>query len=122
MSYCYSGCVCPSFVNFLHMNEHTFNIIKEILGSMACIISAFLFIPSIVHMFIKGNTENFSITFLIIFFMGCVFWLMYAIMIFSIQTILLEIFLIINLCIISVYKRVLYYKKKRLPTPVQEEA
>lgn len=116
MSYCYSGCICHSFVNVLHVNEYTFNIIKEVVGTIACIISAFLFIPSIVRMFIKGNTENFSVEFLIIFFTGCIFWLMYAIMILSIQTILLEIFLIINLCIISVYKGILYYKKQR-PIP-----
>ena len=118
MTYCSSSCVCSDLNTRLNLiDPEIYTIIKETMGILSAITSAVLFIPDVIITYRTRGEKSHNFNFLFIFLIGAIFWLIYGILIYSISTIILEIFLIINILIISFIKcanKYIKYKKQEL--------
>ena len=91
------SCVCYNFNLDKLFSAETFIIVREIMGILAALTSAILFIPDMIITCKTKGEKAHNFVFLLLFLLGSLFWLIYGILIFSISTIMLEIFLIINI-------------------------
>ena len=115
MSYCASSCVCRD-VNILinSISEENYNIIKEIFGWLACISSSIMFIPDIIFAIKTKGGKTITFKFMILFIISCIFWLIYGVLINSLSTIILELFLLCNALLMSILRCKYFYKKHQL--------
>jgi len=123
MSFCASACICNDLHNYItFMDYKTFTIIKEVVGVAASLSSAVIFIPNIIETCHTRGEKTIPLNFMFLFMIQSTLWLMYGILIFSIPTVLLELFLIGNIFIMFFFK-LIYMRKVRLEeielTPVE---
>jgi len=117
MSYCASACICSDLnTKYPFMGTENFIIIKETLGALAGVFSAIMFFPYVISTCKSRGKESISLNFIILTTASTFFWLLYGITIFSISTVILELFVLLNLAGISIMKFIAFYKKKRIET------
>ena len=118
MSFCASACICDDLHKYLpDMDHYTFTILKELAGGLASFSSAIMFIPNIIETCKTYGEKTIPLNFMFLYFIQCLFWLLYGVLIFSIPTILLELFLIGNVFFMFCYRmRYLRKQKKELET------
>ena len=117
MSYCASSCICSDLnTRYPFMNTINFMIIKETLGALAGTFSGIMFIPYVISTCKSRGKESISLNFIVLTYTATFFWLLYGITIFSISTIILEVFVSLNLTIISIMKFIAFYKKRKETT------
>jgi len=115
MSYCASSCVCRD-VNILinSISEENYNIVKEIFGWLACVSSSIMFIPDIIYAIKTKGEKTITFKFMILFIISCIFWLIYGVLIKSLSTIILELFLLSNALLMSILRCIYFYRKHQL--------
>uniref|UniRef100_A0A6C0B660 PQ loop repeat protein n=1 Tax=viral metagenome TaxID=1070528 RepID=A0A6C0B660_9ZZZZ len=109
-----SSCICYDLNINNILGAQPYIIIRETMGILSAVTSGILFIPDIIISCKTKGRRTHDFKFLILFLLGAIFWLIYAILIYSISTIILEIFLIINITIILIMKCIYYYHQRRL--------
>ena len=109
-----TSCVCYNLNPDKLFGVDTYVIIREVMGILSACTSAILFIPDLIITCKTKGEQAHNFKFLLLFLLGAVFWLIYGILIASISTILLEIFLIININIILIIKCI--YRHRSLIT------
>ncbi len=107
-------CLCYNTDLSNFVGRDTFIIVRDIMGILAAVSSGILFIPDIILSCKTKGEKTHDFKFLALYLLGTIFWLIYGIMIYSISTIILELFLIINVAIISVIKCVYKINQRRL--------
>lgn len=113
MSFCASACICDDLHKYIPEIDHnTFTIIKEITGGLASFSSAIMFIPNMIDTCKTCGKKTIPLNFMFLYIVQCSFWLLYGILIFSIPTILLELFLISNVFFMFFF-RIYYLRKKK---------
>ena len=122
MTYCSSGCVCNDLnVLISGIPASDYNIIKEIAGWSACISSSIMFIPNIIVSIKTKGEKTMTFKFTLLFIISCIFWLIYGILINSLSTIILEIFLLCNAIFIVCLRCYYLYKRHKLNTIIISE-
>ena len=99
-----SQCICYNLDPYNLTQNEIYNVVREIMGILSALTSAILFIPDIILTCKTKGKKSHNFKFLLLFLLGAFFWLIYGILIFSISTIILEIFLITNIGIILLFK------------------
>lgn len=124
MSYCSSGCYCPDYYKLINMDQKNYIIVKEISGILATLFSAITLIPQIYISCRTKGKETMSYSFLLITFLSVIFWFIYGLLIASVQTLLLEIVVGINVIILFSFKlayNINQYKIKKQSSAPQIE-
>tara|TARA_B110000967_G_C18844035_1_gene540959 strand:- start:491 stop:835 length:345 start_codon:yes stop_codon:yes gene_type:complete len=112
MSYCSSGCTCPDYYKIIGMDKTVYIIIKETIGIIAAFLTGITLMPQ-VYIAIKSKGEKtMNYTFLIITLIATIFWLVYGMLLGSIQTVVLEVIVFINVIILFI-SRLIYQIKNR---------
>tara|TARA_B110000211_G_C13981851_1_gene509774 strand:+ start:200 stop:586 length:387 start_codon:yes stop_codon:yes gene_type:complete len=99
-----TACVCYNLNPDKLFGVETYVIIRETMGILSAGTSAILFIPDLIITCKTKGKQAHTFKFLLLFLLGTVFWLIYGILILSLSTILLEIFLIINIIVMLIIK------------------
>ena len=103
MSYC-SGCMCPTFTHILIKDDNYFGTLKEVFGFFGFLGTAMISFGLMCHFFLNGSINKISSAFLCgVFFISSI-WIVYGIMIFSIQLILSQLIIILCLLSTGIYK------------------
>ena len=97
------------------LNSYYYIIPREIIGTLATIFTAISLIPQICKTLKTKRVEDLSCLFLVFYSLSIVTWLIYGILLLSIQTVILELFLIGNM-IFLIHLKIKYtlYQKKNL--------
>jgi len=85
-------------------------LLKEVVGFMAAVVGTALMLPQVIKTFRTRKIENISLMMLVLYFLNCLLWLMYGILIVAWPVILCNI---VGL-IISVIQLFLHYRFRRL--------
>ena len=112
MSYCSSGCTCPDYYKIIGMDKTVYIIIKETIGIIAAFLTGITLMPQ-VYIAIKSKGEKtMNYTFLVITLFATIFWLVYGLLLGSLQTFILEVIVFINVIILFI-SRLIYQIKNR---------
>jgi len=115
---CYGECICLGIpkINDNHV------IIKEVIGLIATILTGITLIPQIVIAIKTKGKQTMNIPFLFITLIATIFWLIYGYLLDSIQTVILEVVVFINVIVLFICKGIYWCKTKRnLKTRGNEE-
>ena len=104
MSYCSSGCFCPDYYKLIGFEKVNYIIFKETIGIMASILTAITLLPQIYLAIHSHGKETMSPSFLVITMFATIFWFMYGILLGSLQTVVLEVIVFINVGILTICK------------------
>ena len=109
-----SGCICPTFTHILTYNENVFGTLKEIFGFFGFLGISIMCFTLTSNFFIKNHLHKISSGFLLATGFTSLMWIIYGIMIFSIQIIISQIIIIVCLLIIIFFKMYYFYRDRRL--------